>query len=686
MVIIGGVGSVPGVVLGAILVYGLQQFFLLGANEFGWFANAQFGGLNAVVLSAFIYGAAIVVVVLFEPGGAAAIGRRILARPPVDPQLPLPGGTTMILRRHVVAAGALASALLLAACGSTADAPAGGADAGAGGLRTDTGVTDTTITLGVMGDTSGPFKNLGAGLNAGNQLWADDVNAAGGICNRQVELEIVDHGYKADTAKTLYPQLEPKVLGMLQLLGSPVLAALKQNLIDDKLTAAPASWSSEVLDNPYIMMIGTTYDLEIIDGLAYLQQQGLLADGDTIGHIYIDGEYGANGLRGSQYYATQHNLTVREAKITSTDSDLTNIVTGFRGEGVKVIVLTTTPAQTASAMSANQALGLNVPVLGNNPVFDPALLAEPGRRRARQPLRGGVRRAVLREDPQGRRGGRQVRAAVPGLAEERRRALRLRGRARLAGRAGEGLRERRHDPRWRPDRAAVADVGEHRGPGRGPRLQLARLAAHPQRVHREGRPERRGRAAPRWRRCSPPRTPRATRRRTSGPDARAGVPVRGRSGASRRYDRPGVGGRVESMEARTPRTRPPASPPDSDGAAVRAVADDGGARACRPPEVPAAPQPHRPHARRGLRRARREHRRGRGRDPHRPGDAHRARLRRRASSSTPRSGCWRRRRTSRDDRRSVLVGGASDLPALLGVAEGLVADQRAEHARRARPG
>ena len=80
MVIIGGVGSVPGVVLGAILVYGLQQFFLLGANEFGWFANAEFGGLNAVVLSAFIYGAAIVVVVLFEPGGAAAIGRRILAR------------------------------------------------------------------------------------------------------------------------------------------------------------------------------------------------------------------------------------------------------------------------------------------------------------------------------------------------------------------------------------------------------------------------------------------------------------------------------------------------------------------------------------------------------------------------------------------------------------------------------
>jgi branched-chain amino acid transport system permease protein len=78
IVIIGGLGSVPGAVLGAIVVYGLQQFFLLGANQFGWFADARFGGLNAVVLAAFVYGAAVVLVVLFEPGGAAAIGRRLL--------------------------------------------------------------------------------------------------------------------------------------------------------------------------------------------------------------------------------------------------------------------------------------------------------------------------------------------------------------------------------------------------------------------------------------------------------------------------------------------------------------------------------------------------------------------------------------------------------------------------------
>jgi ABC-type branched-subunit amino acid transport system substrate-binding protein len=276
--------------------------------------------------------------------------------------------------RTALLAGALATAL--AACGSTADTAAGGGT-GAGGVKTDKGVTDTEISLGVMGDTSGVFKNLGAAINAGNQLWADDVNKAGGICGRQLKLEIVDHGYKADTAKTLYPQLEPKILGIVQLLGSPVLAALKQNLIDDNVTAAPASWSSQILNNPNIMMIGTTYDLEIINGLAYLQQQGLIKKGDRIGHIYIDGEYGGNGLKGSQYFGDKNGITIVGAKVTSTDNDLTNIVTGLKGAGVTAIVLTTTPGQTASAASASQALGLNVPILGNNPTFDPALLKSP---------------------------------------------------------------------------------------------------------------------------------------------------------------------------------------------------------------------------------------------------------------------------------------------------------------------
>jgi len=272
---------------------------------------------------------------------------------------------------------ACAATLLLSACSTRGG---GSTDTeGAGGVRTGPGVTDTEIALGVMTDQSGVFKNLSTGITHGNQLWVDDVNAAGGVCDRKVRLEVVDHGYKADTAKTLYPQIEPKVLGFVQLVGSPIMAALGSDIQTDEVTTTPASWSSELLGNPYVMVVGTTYDLEMINGLSYLQDEGLIKDGTTVGHIYVDGEYGANGLRGAKFYAEQHDLDLREVKITSTDTDLTNIVTSLRGEGVSAILLTTTPGQTGSAAAANKALGLNVPILANNPAFDPALHESPAK-------------------------------------------------------------------------------------------------------------------------------------------------------------------------------------------------------------------------------------------------------------------------------------------------------------------
>jgi ABC-type branched-subunit amino acid transport system substrate-binding protein len=276
----------------------------------------------------------------------------------------------------VLAVGALA----LAACGTKGNSEAGGpAGTDKNGVKVGPGVTDDTITLGVMTDKSGVFKNLGLGTTEGNQLRIDDINAAGGICGRQLKLDVVDHGYKAENAKTLYPQIAPKVLGMVQLLGSPVVAALKSNLVADQLTTTPASWSSELLDNPYIMIGGTTYDVEMIDGMSWLQSQGIIKDGDTVGHVYIDSEYGRNGLAGSKFYASKHNITVKEAKITATDTDLTNVVTAFKGDKVKAILVTTTPTATASVVAVDKALGLNVTVLGNNPTFDPALLSSPAK-------------------------------------------------------------------------------------------------------------------------------------------------------------------------------------------------------------------------------------------------------------------------------------------------------------------
>jgi branched-chain amino acid transport system permease protein len=75
MVLIGGLGSVPGAVAGAVIVWGTQQVLTLYAEDIG--LGSALSGFSPTVISLYVYGLAVIVVVLFEPGGLAAVGRRI---------------------------------------------------------------------------------------------------------------------------------------------------------------------------------------------------------------------------------------------------------------------------------------------------------------------------------------------------------------------------------------------------------------------------------------------------------------------------------------------------------------------------------------------------------------------------------------------------------------------------------
>ncbi|MGH3934312.1 MAG: ABC transporter substrate-binding protein [Pseudonocardiaceae bacterium] len=280
-------------------------------------------------------------------------------------------------RGLAVAAVALAGVLALTGCSIMTQQSSAGREQG-GSVDTGVGVTGSEITLGALTDGSGPFAELGRGAMQGSQIWINETNADGGICGRKIQLTVRDHGDNISKAKTQYSELAPTVLGFMHVLGSPINAALSRDLLYNETTVVALSQSSELLDNPYVIIPGTTFDVEMINGLSYLMGQGKLLDGDTIGHIWVDGEYGANALRGTRYFAEQHRLTVRDAKIASTDSDLRSVVAGFAGDPrVKAIALSTTPAQTSAAAEINQQLGLNVSMIANNPAFGPQLLGSP---------------------------------------------------------------------------------------------------------------------------------------------------------------------------------------------------------------------------------------------------------------------------------------------------------------------
>ena len=270
----------------------------------------------------------------------------------------------------------LTVALLAAGCSTKSDAQQ--ADTG-GGLATGPGVTGEVIKLGVLTDRTGPFAAAGKAAEQGRTLFWADKNANGGVCGRRVEFVVKDHGYNAQHAVTAYSQVRNDVLGLAELLGSPMIAALLPSLRTDRMLTMAASWSSSLLANPYVVISGTTYDLEMINGVDWLTRKKGLAKGDRIGHIFLEGDYGENAAAGSRAAAGEYGLQLVEQKVKPTDTDLTTQVTALRGAGVKFILLTTTPPQTASAVAVAEAGGYDATFLGSNPSFSGALLASPAK-------------------------------------------------------------------------------------------------------------------------------------------------------------------------------------------------------------------------------------------------------------------------------------------------------------------
>ncbi|MEW2166890.1 ABC transporter substrate-binding protein [Streptomyces sp. NPDC007084] len=276
-----------------------------------------------------------------------------------------------------MAAGALAALLVLAGCSSKAKDD-GGDKAAAGGVKTGEGISGKTISLGVLTDMTGVYATLGKSVTQAQQLYAKQTNADGGICGYKLALTVRDHGYDPQKAVAGYTELAPKVLGFTQFIGSPFVAAVKQRVDgQDKALVLPQAWSATLLGSPYIRVIGSTYDIETINAIDFLMKEKGLRKGDTIGHVYFEGDYGENALAGSRYMAKEAGLKVVEQKIKPTDNDMTGQVVALKKAKVKAIVISAGPRQAASLVGVAAAGGFGVPVIGNNSAYAPQLLATP---------------------------------------------------------------------------------------------------------------------------------------------------------------------------------------------------------------------------------------------------------------------------------------------------------------------
>ena len=124
--------------------------------------------------------------------------------------------------RRTVLAASLAAIVSLSACGSRPSEQA----------AQD---TDKPITIGISLPLTGDFSQPGGEAKRGYEIWANQINAAGGLLGRQVQLKIVDDASSQDTVVTDYTKLITQdkvdlVLGTFSsLLNFPASAVAEKN-------------------------------------------------------------------------------------------------------------------------------------------------------------------------------------------------------------------------------------------------------------------------------------------------------------------------------------------------------------------------------------------------------------------------------------------------------------------------
>ena len=308
--------------------------------------------------------------------------------------------------KHTLLSAAVAASLGLAVAGTagagTTEPPAGTAGAGTteppadttagtaapaasvdpASIATDIGVTDDTITIGMLADLSGAFAPLVIEIVAAQEVYWDMVNREGGIGGRQVELLIEDNGYDVPTHLEKYDAIRDEVAIISQSTGSPHTAAIAEDLVEDDLVAIPLSWYSGWPDPEFgqnVFESYVSYCVESMNGIEWLHEN---REVQTVALISFPSEYGGDGDAGARMAIEELGLEivydgggdVTQPSAESPEPDVGGIVSEIVAADPDLVWATINPPTLARIMGSAAGQGFEGLWSGNSPTYSFKLL------------------------------------------------------------------------------------------------------------------------------------------------------------------------------------------------------------------------------------------------------------------------------------------------------------------------
>lgn len=280
--------------------------------------------------------------------------------------------------RSLSLAAALGLSLSLVGCVSQSGSSGGNAagDPQSAACSQSPGVTDSSITLGVLTDLSGPVKAGGIPWSQGVQAYFDYANSQlKGVNGRQVKLKVVDHGYDPRVALQRYRSLEPDVLTLPLSFGSAANNAVAGELPNNCM-AMIANNGSITDSKPNAFYNASTYESQTLNGISWYIDQG--HPKPKVALLYQGDVYGEGAKAALEYAAAKRGFSiVSEQSYAVSDQSYNGQLAAITAAHPDVVVMASTVGATFGFFGAAQAAGATWDWLGLQPTFAPAVLKLP---------------------------------------------------------------------------------------------------------------------------------------------------------------------------------------------------------------------------------------------------------------------------------------------------------------------
>lgn len=229
-----------------------------------------------------------------------------------------------------------------------------------------------TILIGVSASITGSAPTNGMRTQQGAQMAVDEINAAGGVLGKQLELYVADDGGLQDTginatnliaSQNVVAQVGPTLSG---------LALAVEGIVSDAeypmLVGATSPKLVTTIDNPWLFRVRASDTIQAQLAAVYATEN---LGCSKIGLFTNSNDYGSGARTVVEEYLTEKGIEFVSESHNTGDTDMTGQVLKLKEAGVDCVIVWTDDAETSLAARQFYDLGLDVPVIGSTSISTP---------------------------------------------------------------------------------------------------------------------------------------------------------------------------------------------------------------------------------------------------------------------------------------------------------------------------